>query len=344
MQQRSKLRAALGIGVTLAVVATAAVAAVSASATPKKTINVAYFAPLANTYVQGELAGIAKVLKANPNVKLTKFDTGFDATKQFNSVQDAITQKKFDGFILLPLDSVGLVPAAQQAIKAGIKVVNADTPLGPRQDTNKPQVPGVSASVFDTWTLRGVWGADAIKQACAGLNPCKVVWMGSVAALPSEKAYHDSVLKNLKSASNVKIIATVDGGAYTAAGGQKTSQDVLTAHPDTNVLLANGDQPAAGAILSIKAANLTGKVKVIGGCPSKISKPLIASGAEWGSWSCYPADEGQLAMEYLLKAINGELKAPVGISPSLERFKKDPTLKPVITKDNIASFEIQYAG
>ena len=28
-----------------------------------------------------------------PNVKLTKVDTGFDATKQYNSVQDAITRK-----------------------------------------------------------------------------------------------------------------------------------------------------------------------------------------------------------------------------------------------------------
>ena len=316
--------------------------ALSASAAPTKTINIAYFAPLANTYVQGELTGIAKVMAKNKDVKLVKVDTGFDATKQFNSVQDAITQKKFDGFIVLPLDSVGLIPVVLQAIKAGIKVVSLDTPLGPRQDTEAVQVAGVSGSVFDPWTLRGVWGGQLIVKACKGLTPCKVAWMGSVAALPSEKAYHDAVIKYIAKYSNIKVVATVDGGAYTAAGGQKTSQDLLTAHNDLNVLVANGDQPAAGAVLSIDAAGLAGKVKLIGGCPSKISKPLILSGKEWGSWVCFPEDEGRIAMEILLQAIRGTLKAPIGVSPSKERIKKG--LSPLVTKQNIGTFEIQYAG
>ena len=342
MKQSSRRRATLGIVAALALTVVMAATAVTSSAAPRKTINIAYFAPLANTYVQGELNGIAKVLKANPGVKLTKVDTGFDATKQFNSVQDAITQKKFDGFIVLALDSVGLVPAVQQAVKAGIKVVSADTPLGPRQDTSAVQVAGVSGSVFDTWTLRGVWGGQLIVKACAGINPCKVGWMSSVAALPAEKAYHDTAIKYIAKYANIKVVATVDGGAYTAAGGQKVSQDVLTAHNDLNVLVAVGDQPAAGAVLSIDSAGLTGKVKLIGGCPSKISKPLIVSGKEWGSWACYPEDEGRLAMEILLQAINGTLKAPKGLSPTQERMKAGGSA--LVTKENIGTYEIQYAG
>ena len=342
MKQSSRRRATLGIVAALALTVVMAASAVTSNAAPRKTIKIAYFAPLANTYVQGELVGIAKVLKANPNVKLTKVDTGFDATKQFNSVQDAITQKKFDGFIVLALDSVGLVPAVQEAIKAGIKVVNLDTPLGPSQSKQTPQVPGESGSVFDPWTQRGVWGGQLIVKACKGVNPCKVAWMGSVAALPSEKAYHDSAIAYLKKFANIKIVATVDGGAYTAAGGQKTSQDLLTAHPDLNVLLANGDQPASGAVLSVDAAGLTGKVKIIGGCPSVISKPLILSGKEWGTWACYPEDEGRIAAEILLAAINGTLKAPKGVSPTAERIKTGSSA--LITKSNIAAVEIQYAG
>src|SRR5580765_4776308 len=164
--RRRALAAALAVGLA----ATLAVTALSASAASPKKVRIAYFAPLANTYVQGELRGIAGVMKKEKNVELVKFDTGFDATKQFNSVQDAITQKKFDGFIVLPLDSVGLVPAVQQAIKAGIKVVNADTPLGPRQDTVVPQVKGQTGTVFDPWTLRGVWGGKLVIQACKGIN------------------------------------------------------------------------------------------------------------------------------------------------------------------------------
>ncbi len=327
------------------VVVTAAVAAttsLTAGATPSKTITIGYFAPLANSYVQGELAGIAGVLKANPNVKLVKIDTGFDATKEYNSVQDAITGSKFDGLLVLPLDSVGLVPAVEQAIKAGIKVVNLDTPLGPSQSATKTQVPGESGAVYDPWTLRGVWGGQLIVKACQGINPCNVAWMGSVAALPSEKAYHDAVLKYISGHSNIKIIATVDGAAYTESGGQKVSQDLLTAHPDMTVLVANGDQPAAGAVLSISAAGDTGKIKVIGGCPSKISKPLIQSGKEWGSWACYPSDEGTIGLQILLKAINGQLKTSQFVSPTAARIKKGQSA--LITKANVASFPVQYTG
>lgn len=337
----SSRRVALAAGVLAAVVAAAM--AMTAGAATKKTYNIAYFAPLANTYVQAEIVGINKVLAKNKDFKLTKFDSGFDATKQFNQVQDAITQKKFDGFILLPLDSVGLVPAAEQAIAAGIKVVSLDTPLGPRQDTAAVQVKGASGSVFDPWTLRAKWLVQLVTKACKGVNPCNVAWMGSVAALPAEKAYREASFAGLKKLPNVKIIAEVDGGAYTAAGGQKVSQDLITAHSDMNVLVANGDQPAAGAVLSLEAAGVLDKVKLIGGCPSKISKPLIKAGKEWGSWACTPEDEGRLAAEILIKAVKGQLKKPVGLSPTLERAKttKFPIL---VTKENIDQALIQYAG
>jgi ribose transport system substrate-binding protein len=343
MRNTNRRRVALVAGAVAMIVAAAM--AMTAGAAANKTVNIAYFAPLANTYVQAEIVGINKVLAKNKGVKLTKFDSGFDATKQFNQVQDAITQKKFDGFILLPLDSVGLVPAAQQAISAGIKVVSLDTPLGPLQTTNKVQVKGASGSVFDPWTLRATWAVQLITKACRGLDTCNVAWMGSVQSLPSEKAYHDATLAGLKKISSVKIkiIADVDGGAYTAAGGQKVSQDLITAHPDMNVLVANGDQPAAGAVLSLEGAGVLDKVKLIGGCPSKISKPLLESGKEWGTWACTPEDEGRLAAELVIKAINGTLKAPVGLSPTLEHMKieKIPLL---ITKENIDKAAIQYAG
>jgi ribose transport system substrate-binding protein len=343
MKRRSSSHRVPAVALALAVaVCVAAASALSAGAASPEKIRIAYFAPLANTYVQGELRGIAGVLKKEKNVELVKFDTGFDATKQFNSVQDAITQKKFDGFIVLPLDSVGLVPVVQQAIKAGIKVVNADTPLGPNQSTTKPQVPGESGAVFDPWTMRGDWAGQLIVKACAGKDPCKVGWVSSVAALPAEKAFQYHANGVIAKHSNIKIVATLDGGAYTAAGGQKVSQDMLTAHKDLDVLLMVGDQPASGAVLSVDAAGLSGKVKIIGGAISDISKPLIKQGKEWGSWAAYPEDEGTNAIEILLQSVRGQLKAPKGVSPALQRIRKGES--PLITKANVDEFTPQYAG
>ena len=115
------------------------------------------------------------------------------------------------------------------------------------------------------------------------------------------------------------------------------------AHPDANVLVANGDQPASGAVISIKAAGLDGKIKLIGGCPSVISKPLIASGQEWGSFACAPEDEGRIAAEILIGTIKGTYKGPKGVSATVAALKRG-NRSPLVTKENIATADIQYAG
>ena len=342
MRITSRRRIALVVGGLTALVAAMAMTMSAGAAT--KTYNIAYFAPLANTYVQAELVGIGKVLAKNKNVKLTKFDSGFDATKQFNQVQDAITQNKFDGFLLLPLDSVGLVPAAEQAIAAGIKVVSLDTPLGPRQDTAAVQVKGASGSVFDPWTLRAKWLVQLVTKACKGVNPCNVAWMGSVAALPAEKAYRDASFAGMKKLPNVKIIAEVDGGAYTAAGGQKVSQDLITANSDMNVLIANGDQPAAGAVLSLEAAGVHRQGEADRRLPVEDLQAADQGRQGVGLVGLHPRGRGSPRRR---APDQGDQRARSrsrsGLIPTLERAKttKFPIL---VTKENVDQALIQYAG
>ena len=84
-------------------------------------------------------------------------------------------------------------------------------------------------------------------------------------------------------------------------------------------------------------------MKLIGGCPSKISKPLIKSGKEWGSWACFPADEGAVAMKFLLSGISGKLKKPVGASATVVALRR-LKLTPYVTKANIDKYPMQYSG
>src|SRR5262245_8273755 len=53
--------------------------------------QIAFFAPLANSYVAATIEGINSV--AGPaGAQVTQFDTGFDATLEFSQVQDAVAQ------------------------------------------------------------------------------------------------------------------------------------------------------------------------------------------------------------------------------------------------------------
>jgi ABC-type sugar transport system substrate-binding protein len=107
------------------------------------------------------------------------------------------------------------------------------------------------------------------------------------------------------------------------------------------VLNMVADQPA-GAVISVAAAGLTGKVKILGGSVSEISKPLIQQGKIWGSWAAYPQDEGRFSTQILLQAIRGKLRKPVGVSPAAERAKRGQSY--LITKANVDKFKPQYAG
>ena len=69
------------------------------------------------------------------NVKITPFDTGFTAQKQFSVIQDIVALHKYQGILVQPNDSVGIEPAIKQAIKAGIQVVTLNVPIGPSSTT-----------------------------------------------------------------------------------------------------------------------------------------------------------------------------------------------------------------
>ena len=119
----------------------------SSSSGQQTAIRVAFFAPIANTYVAATLKGMNEV-SASGGIKITQFDTGFDPTKEFSQIQDATTSGKFDAFLIIPLDAVALIPAVQAAIKAGIKVVNTDLIMGTDNTTSKSQIQGQTGSVI----------------------------------------------------------------------------------------------------------------------------------------------------------------------------------------------------
>jgi ribose transport system substrate-binding protein len=311
------------------------------SPTSAKQIRIGFVAPLANAYIQGELRGIEGVVKRNPGVKLVKVDSAFNATQQYNALQDAITQRRFDGFVILPVDPVNLVPVIKQAIKAGIKVVSINAQLGPNSDALKPQIKGQSGSALDPHSLRGKWRGELMIKACKGIDPCKVGWLTVSGFYPPAKVEEDVARKMIAKHKNIKIVATLPASESTAAVGQTLSQDMLTAHPDLNVI-AGDDQLASGVAISVAAAGRTGKVKVLGAGGSEIAKRLILKGQMWGSYISYPEDEGRLGAKILLQAIRGQLKAPKGISPGLERIKAGQS--PLLTKQNVKKFKPQFPG
>lgn len=216
----------------------------SGGANAKKRIAFFGFAK-ANSFTSATFAGVSDYAKAN-NATAEFLDPNFDAPTQVRQIQDAVTSKRFDVFVVQANDGAAVVPALNAAVKAGIKVVVQFTPVGSRYDTADPQVDG-TITLIDVPTQNGKTLGELGVQACKSkkLNPCKVAYLEGLKALPLDNARTKAAVGALKGAPGVQVAAQIEGG-YTKETGRKAMQDLLQRQPGVNVVIGSS-QAIAGA-------------------------------------------------------------------------------------------------
>lgn len=199
----------------------------------------------ANSFASATFAGIEDYAKAH-GATAEFFDPNFDAQAQVRQIQDAVTAKRFDVFVVQANDGAAVVPALQSAVRAGIAVVIHFTPAGTRYDTAQPQVDG-TVTLVDVPTRNGQTLGKLAVQACQSrkLNPCEVAYLEGLKALPLDNARTEAAVGVLKQAPGIKLVAQVEGG-YTQDTGRTAMQDILQRDPGIDVVIGSS-QAVAGA-------------------------------------------------------------------------------------------------
>jgi ribose transport system substrate-binding protein len=318
---------------TVAAVAVTATAGAGAQPAAKqgKVKAIAFFGfAAANSFAQATWAGVKQTAAKN-HVTAKFFDPNFNAQTQVSQIQDAITTRRYQAFIIQANDGNAVIPAIKQAIAAKIAVVAEFTPVGSNYATIKPPVPGLTfvgeAPVWNGQSL-GKLGI----QACAGLDPCNVAYLEGFKSLPLDNARTAAVKKTLATASNVKLAADVEGG-YTQASGLKAAQDVLQAHSDINVMIGSA-QAIEGAEQAVKAAGKEGKIKLIGNGGSCQAIAGVRSGKWFATYIIAEKSSGAKAAQFAIDKANGK-KVPAS-------FDSRKLQNPIGTKKNLGSFKAQY--
>jgi ribose transport system substrate-binding protein len=301
-------------------------------------VQVAFFGPLANTYVEATLRGMDEAASGG-KAEVTKFDSGFDASKQFSQIQDAITQGRFDAFIIIPLDAAALVPAVEEAIAADIAVVNTDLTLGPEVDTVEPQIEGQAGTVINPPADRGERVVEAILAACEDLDPCNVGYMAGEPDFDFEREAKERLDAADEEQDNITVVAYQSGHGYVAEPAIGLAQNMLQAHPEMNVLMVTSDQASAGAEQALQDAGRLEDIRLVssgGSCPA-------VQAVEEGRWFAtiidLPETEGRLGMEIAIDYVNGDETEPQGMNP-LDALDRDP----FVTQENLGDFECEWEG
>ena len=297
----------------------------------KEVKKVAFFGfASANSFAQATWAGVQDAAKKE-GVQTKFFDPNFDPAKQVSQMQNAIASGQYQAFVVQANDGNAVVPVIKEAINAGIKVVAEFTPVGTRYDTIAPQVPGlIFVGEAPTWNGKAL--GELGVQACKGLDPCNVAYLEGFKALPLDNARTGAVKQELATASNVKVVASVEGG-YTQASGLKAAQNVLQAHPNVNVMIGSS-QAIEGAGGAIKDAGKAGKIKLIGNGGSTQAVSAVKADKWFAAYVIAERSSGAKATALAIAAARGDKVAP--------SFDTRKLQNPIGTKENLGSFTGQY--
>lgn len=137
-------------------------------------VKVAFVGPLANEPIAIALKGAEKYASAH-NAEVVGLDSGFEANKQENAVQDAVSSGQYGALITSPFDPTG--GNLRAASEAELPVVTLFTNIGPDPNATKPQVPWVVAQIYTPWNTLGEHYGEAVAEVCEGIDPCKVAFV-----------------------------------------------------------------------------------------------------------------------------------------------------------------------
>jgi ribose transport system substrate-binding protein len=299
-------------------------AAVSAAHADGCKVGVAMYT-LGAPYFAAQVAAAEDQAK-KAGCEVTTADGQNDMAKQIADVEDMVS-KGVNLLILNPRDPEGLVPAADAATKAGVKVVIMDSSISTKANV----ITQVRSSNDMNGFLVGQWLANAMKG-----TPLKIILLSGDKGNEVGRDRRLGVIRGLaegqlnnEGKTSFEIIGQGWGG-WSNEGGLAAMDDLLQAHPDVNVVLGENDSMVLGAIKSMEAAGKTGVLALAAADGQKEALALIKEGKYGATGLNDPDLVARTAVDIGLKALKGELPSDF---PKLNLTTPD-----VITKDNVDKY------
>jgi len=288
--------------------------------------TIGYCTPSLNApYYQALLQSIQETTEKNGMTFLSA-DGQDDINKQVAAVEDLIT-KGVDALLLNPKDPDALVGVTKLAKAAGIPVFIIDSSIDPSAE----YVTTVQSNNLANGELAGEWLAKKY-----GKQKMTIALLSGNAGNPVGRTRKQGLLQGITE-EQLRSLGYIDLNiktqAYTEwsyAGGLKAMEDILVAHPDINVVIAEADVCVLGAIKAIAQAGKTDDILIVAGADGQ--KEAIKYIMDTEFYGCTamnsPVQIGRNAVKYAVQYMNGKKDfAKVSFTPPL-----------LITKENAAEY------
>jgi ribose transport system substrate-binding protein len=194
-----------------------------------------------------------------------------DIIQQITSMEDLIATG-LDVIILNPLDHKALVPAVNSAVESGVPVFIVDS----RIDFDASFITSVQASNEGNGELIGEWVVN--QMAGKGIKVAMISGsqgnpVGREKRLGFVRGFVETQLMS-RGNSDLNILSQ-GWGNWTHIGGLEAMEDILVAHPDINLLVAENDAMGIGALKAINESDKSEEIMVVGFDGQKEALELI---------------------------------------------------------------------
>ncbi len=241
-----------------------------------------------------------------------------DVAKQVAAIEDLLS-KGVQILVLNPLDPKAVVPIVNRAVREGVAIFIVDSMI----DEEASYTSSVVANNTMNGELLGLWLAEAKNEALkiAVISGNQGNPVGREKRLGFVRGLVDGQLhRNAK--TNFDIVAHGWGG-WNNNGGLKAMEDILSAHPYVNVLLAENDAMALGAYKIIKQMGKEKQITILGFDGQKEAYEMLKTGEFAATAQNSPKILGETIVEMVARHLNGEKVNKLNYTPSVLISKKN---------------------
>jgi len=286
-------------------------------------LTIGYCSPSLNAPFYVVLSQYIEVYAEAYGMTFVMADGQDDIIKQITSMEDLISSG-VDVMILNPLDHKALVPAVNAASGSGVPVFIVDSQIDEAADF----VTSVQASNEGNGWLIGEWTVNQLSHTdihTALISGSQGNPVGQAKRLGFFEGYTETQLMT-RGNSDLNILAQ-GWGNWTLLGGIEAMEDILSAHPEVNLLVAENDAMAMGAMKAIEESGKSDQVLIVGYDGQKEVYELIREGRYGATALNSPKELARLVVESVVRYKNGERLDKVIHTPAV-----------LITKENVERY------
>jgi ABC-type sugar transport system substrate-binding protein len=256
-------------------------------------------------------------------IKVVTANTNNDQAKEAELIQTYIAQG-VNGIAIAPLSQDASIPNLKDAASKGIQIAITNMNLAgdpsflaggyTSDDATNGKIVGTNAAEFIKANVKGDVNIAQVDFDDQVPEQSKARWSGFFSGLDEAGVKYTKV---------ATVSSHVQDDALTKVA------DMLTAHPEINVIWASNDGGTIGAAMAVKQAGLEGKVFVFGydGGDQQTSMILSGDNILQGVVSQDPYTQGYKAVESLALTLQGKMNPDQGkitVVPGMYLSATDP--------------------